>query len=808
MSGEEESSKRRRVARACDACRRKKVRCDGVQPGSDPPSCTNCKVYKQECSFIDAPKKRGPPKGYIEALETRLQRMESVLGNLVQSGNLPESVINSNLEWININESSFRDTTGNSPNNDSYLTKSRGSPNGQDSDSDESSSSECNTYDLNDSMGQLSIDDSGHTRYIGNSSGILLIKKFATNFFDENLMLRQDFSNGLTKRIKSSNTKMQFPPKELCDKLLDIYWKEIHSFMPIIDKEDFLEKYNKLNENPSLHILLYAILAATSRFVQIPEVFRNPDDPSSAGDVYAERVRELLRDEFDNATITNIQALILLGGHQQGAKNSSTWLYNGLAVRLAQDMGLHRDVSKWGLNGLDARQIEIRKRVWWACVLGDRLSSAALGRPLSINESDCDVDLPIFGLIPGDPPFDAWIETLKIGGLILGRVLTHVYSINRSNMNIHNPCLLSKLDTELTEWREKLPKELQFDYSNLSLVLSDPINKKRIFVHLIYYTVQILLHRPHIRSPKSKTPSSIPSLTICTKAANHISHIMYRLMKEGLLQRSWPCLLYFFFTAATMHLVNALSGDDRFKEVAKHGLRMVLKCLDYMKPHWFAAEKVLALISYVLKTRNINLDGASDDNGSNGKHTPKKRRSAYRHTMMDATPINASSESLYKPSTLNEMSLANLTSSQPPSTPPSVPSQINACTSIQEYSAAMRQHMVNHVSSTIDEAQPTSYEQTSPRSDSASSFLSFNEFSMNADNDFFLPNIDSIPEVSSLVYNENENIPFFPMDFSNLNDLENYVMGLQPTNINDHIFSNSIDFSTNNVIETVTNRLG
>ncbi|CAG8623311.1 3659_t:CDS:2, partial [Dentiscutata heterogama] len=526
---------------------------------------------------------------------------------------------------------------------------------------------------------------------------------------------------------------------------------------------------------------------------------------------YAERVRDLLRDEFDNATIPNIQALILLAGHQQGEKNSSTWLYHGLAIRLAQDMGLHRDVSKWNLHGLDARQIEIRKRVWWACVVSDRLISAALGRPLAISESDCDVDLPTYGVIPGDPSFEAWIETIKIG-LILGRVLSHVYSIKtRHSTNGGNgPCLLSALDAELTEWREKLPKELQFDYSNLSIVLSDPINKKKLFVHLIYYTTQILLHRPHIRSPKSKTPSSIPSLTICTKAANHISHIMYRLMKEGMLQRSWPCLLYFFFTAATMHLINALSGDDRFKEVAKHGLRMVLKCLDYLKPYWYAADKCSTLMSRVLKSRNINLDGAFDDNVSNGKHTTKKRRSVYQPTMGNTTPISASSEAehFFKPSTLNEITYTNLTSHQTPSTPPSVPSQISATpTSIQEYSAAMRQHVVSRVSSTIDEAQPTSYEQTSsPCSENSTSSFTFNDFPMSVDNELFLQNIDSfIPEVSSLLYNDNENIPFLPMDFNNLNDLENYMMGLQPS---DHIFSNSLDFSPNSVIETSTNRLG
>ncbi|RKP27258.1 hypothetical protein SYNPS1DRAFT_6844, partial [Syncephalis pseudoplumigaleata] len=64
-------NKRQRVSRACDACRRKKVRCDGVRP-----VCGNCSAFHFECTYLDAAKKRGPPKGYIEAIEHRLRRME------------------------------------------------------------------------------------------------------------------------------------------------------------------------------------------------------------------------------------------------------------------------------------------------------------------------------------------------------------------------------------------------------------------------------------------------------------------------------------------------------------------------------------------------------------------------------------------------------------------------------------------------------------------------------------------------------------------------------------------------------------
>ena len=74
--GSMRDSKRRRIARACDMCRKKKIKCDGKMP-----KCSHCENYKTECIFTQVEKKRAPPKGakYIEGLENRLGRMESLL---------------------------------------------------------------------------------------------------------------------------------------------------------------------------------------------------------------------------------------------------------------------------------------------------------------------------------------------------------------------------------------------------------------------------------------------------------------------------------------------------------------------------------------------------------------------------------------------------------------------------------------------------------------------------------------------------------------------------------------------------------
>ncbi|KAG2230481.1 hypothetical protein INT48_002999 [Thamnidium elegans] len=65
--------KRNKVSRACDECRKRKVRCDGAQP------CARCQKSSTECIFSNVTPKRGPPKQYLEQFESRLKTIDTVL---------------------------------------------------------------------------------------------------------------------------------------------------------------------------------------------------------------------------------------------------------------------------------------------------------------------------------------------------------------------------------------------------------------------------------------------------------------------------------------------------------------------------------------------------------------------------------------------------------------------------------------------------------------------------------------------------------------------------------------------------------
>lgn len=74
--------KRSKVSRACDACRRKKVKCNADYSQSlqkVTKICDNCSKNQDTCTFSRIPLKRGPSKGYIRDLEERAETKRIVL---------------------------------------------------------------------------------------------------------------------------------------------------------------------------------------------------------------------------------------------------------------------------------------------------------------------------------------------------------------------------------------------------------------------------------------------------------------------------------------------------------------------------------------------------------------------------------------------------------------------------------------------------------------------------------------------------------------------------------------------------------
>jgi hypothetical protein len=68
---------RKRVSQACDPCRGRKLKCDGVRP-----VCSTCQTHRKECSYGFVTKKRGLPEGYVRGLERLLGLTLASIGGI------------------------------------------------------------------------------------------------------------------------------------------------------------------------------------------------------------------------------------------------------------------------------------------------------------------------------------------------------------------------------------------------------------------------------------------------------------------------------------------------------------------------------------------------------------------------------------------------------------------------------------------------------------------------------------------------------------------------------------------------------
>ena len=159
---------------------------------------------------------------------------------------------------------------------------------------------------------------------------------------------------------------------------------------------------------PLLLLSMFSIAARYSPSSSPPPSPR-PSSPSSphrkstpmwtAGDQYLCVAKALLDNTYASSMPSTVQALLLLGYRELGiGAMAQAWVYTGMAVRMAQDLGMHRAADGWARAAVGQlfvpQELQERRRIWWGCVVLDGYVSTYIGRPLAIFERDHDTPLP------------------------------------------------------------------------------------------------------------------------------------------------------------------------------------------------------------------------------------------------------------------------------------------------------------------------------------------------------------------------------------------------------------------------------
>ncbi|KAJ8106038.1 hypothetical protein OPT61_g9807 [Boeremia exigua] len=305
-------------------------------------------------------------------------------------------------------------------------------------------------------------------------------------------------------------------------------------------------------------ILVDAVCALAARFSSHPMLARAgtlhkepADDKASAhhpeaGQAFAQRAKSNIPDAFPCPNVAVVQAALLLAYDEfGGGRDSGLWMYLGIAIRMAQDLGMQtlEGLRYEGKNGItpklvntdphsssapllhqplqqtqamtfdeqEQRAVE-RERLdtFWSIFFLDRVISSGTGRPVTIRDRDIEISFPSLDEV--DPasgwplPFPALIRIIHLYGRVTD-LLNSVRHISDMTKDLQKQ--LDALENRLTEIYQNLSPRLHFNAVNFQQYVKFNQGTNFLLLHCWFHTLIVLLHQPTLLKPFEGSPQSL-----------------------------------------------------------------------------------------------------------------------------------------------------------------------------------------------------------------------------------------------------------------------------------------------------------
>ncbi|KAF5864095.1 hypothetical protein ETB97_008501 [Aspergillus alliaceus] len=382
---------------ACEECRSRKLRCDMNQP-----QCGTCNNLGVPCVTNTARRPRGPRKGHVKILRSRIASLERLLqeSSEGQTGYGP-GYVEPTLKVFDADHS-VKVNIAEEPIKQDNTVQVRGS------------SEECAAYHMEaqsmelpkwPSMAPLLDVDSEWAKPIGSLPDSTYFSSEPTppsnisNPLSSTWPLEADMSpldlgaQALTPKFLASQLPLQLSPLELAD-LDDLFFERAYPFAPIINQQRYYARAAKeLDSSEPFTCLQYAIrtLAASmgSQFKGIlPLLYTHT---CCTLDAWEQNVpNEALPIELAQARLLLAIYEILKINPKKG------WISAGRCFHLVHLVKLDQidNPNAWQSPALSWVEIEERRRTFWTAYALDRYGNLVNGLPLTLNDEMILTRLP------------------------------------------------------------------------------------------------------------------------------------------------------------------------------------------------------------------------------------------------------------------------------------------------------------------------------------------------------------------------------------------------------------------------------
>ncbi|KAI7470036.1 hypothetical protein KC351_g12878 [Hortaea werneckii] len=670
------SFRRQRASRACETCHARKVRCDAASLGvclPPPPSfllelfidlfkipCTNCTAFGIECK-IPTPKR----KKTSNKKDTDSERGDSSHADLTEQSPQARQDGFPARDVVMPRELPQRDF----PPDSLGINTQQGLP---DTDYTETYASQQRvnhgTYAqyMKPKFARAPIKEAGRVAYLGESSNLSLLVQDRHGTTDVVHYPLPENVRGARARINElDNVEIDIlhqrgafllPPRALCDELVDAFFTWIAPVVPVINRSKFMRRYRDAKNPPSL-LLLQAILLAGSRVCNNPQLMDANGSTTPAAMTFYKRAKALYDANYEDDRVTIVQALILMGWYWEGPEDvtKNVFYWSRVAVIVAQGSGMHRSVEGSQLSKADKR---LWKRIWWTLFTRDRSVAVALGRPVSINIEDSDVEMVSEDDFVDDEGPDRpseyapdpihvqfFLNYVKLCE-IMGLVLSQQYGV-ANRMRRNTAIDLTHSDMALADWLQNCPPEVRWEPQRHHFWSA--------LLHANYYTTLCLLHRAHMPPAGSSDPRTLngypeetayPSRTIAYQAAGMITSIIEGLQSHDQLRYTPAFIVYSLFSALIMHVYQMRSSNQTIVSATQQRMQTCMTALRDVSKVWLVAKMVHTLFesilgNKVLEERLQKAAGRRHNKGkSNGFSTSGQRTAKNSPPSETAQPAN------------------------------------------------------------------------------------------------------------------------------------------------------------------------